>query len=310
MTATASTWVLGAGGLLGSAVVAALGTDAAWTTAVDWDPRTVETSLDLAVARYANVAGSDQWSLMWCAGAGVIGTSAVELERETASLQRVLVGLGRLEGPGRVLLASSAGGVWGGATDLPITESTAPAPLADYGRNKLVQESALREWATSTGNRVAIARISNLYGPGQALDKPQGLISQVCRSTFLRTPIPIYVSFDTMRDYLYVDDAAGMLVEMLEKLHSVAPSSAVTKIVASGSTQSIGGVLAATHRVLRRRPLVVAASSPNRRLQGSTLLFRSTTWTEIDRRYKATIAGGIGQVAAAMRRRIAMGALR
>ena len=57
-----------------------------------------------------------------------------------------------------------------------------------------------------------VGRISNLYGPGQNLAKPQGLVSQLCRAQLTRQPLSVYVSLDTMRDYLYVDDAAAMVV--------------------------------------------------------------------------------------------------
>ena len=53
-----------------------------------------------------------------------------------------------------------------------------------------------------------IGRFSNLYGPGQNLGKLQGLISRLALSAVTRQPINIFVPLDTIRDYVYVDDAA------------------------------------------------------------------------------------------------------
>ena len=63
-----------------------------------------------------------------------------------------------------------------------------------------------------------MGRIANLYGPGQGLEKPQGLISQIIRSHLIRTPISIYVPLDTMRDYLFAPDCGELVVDALRRL--------------------------------------------------------------------------------------------
>jgi uncharacterized SAM-binding protein YcdF (DUF218 family) len=77
-----------------------------------------------------------------------------------------------------------------------------PRPLAPYGEVKLGMEEALRAAAAEIGAAALVGRISNLYGPGQDLSKPQGLISRVCIAHLTRAPLPVMVSLDTMRDYL------------------------------------------------------------------------------------------------------------
>ena len=63
-------------------------------------------------------------------------------------------------------------------------------------------EADLRRFAAATGTAVLVGRIANLYGPGQNLAKPQGLVSQLCLANLTGQPLSIYVSLDTLRDYL------------------------------------------------------------------------------------------------------------
>ncbi len=304
-------WVIGRGGLLGGAVERAIvqvGVDDVWTHGqIDWNGDDLDAQIDDAVADFISSTGDRDWLVTWCAGAGVVGTSLPTLQRETESLSRVLNGLRHAQ-PGRFFLASSAGGVYGGSSDQPITELSQPRPLGDYGRNKLTQEALVQEWAETTGHRVAIGRIANLYGPGQSLAKQQGLISQVCLSTMLRQPISIYVSLDTVRDYVFADDCGPAVVAVSARVEDEPPGSAIIKLLGSGQSISIGGVLAESRRVLGRRPSVVLGSSPNRGLQGRRLVFRSVVWTDLDHTPRTTLPTGIASVAEAIRSALSSGA--
>ena len=51
--------------------------------------------------------------------------------------------------------------------------------MAPYGHEKLIQEKLFTNLAEQTGSDLLIGRLSNLYGPGQKLTKPQGLIAHV-----------------------------------------------------------------------------------------------------------------------------------
>ena len=144
-------------------------------------------------------------------------------------------------GPGGALFfASSAGGVYAGATGSPFTEETAPVAISPYGHAKLRAEAAVDAFATRTGVPLLVGRLSNLYGPGQDLAKPQGLISQLCRAQLTRQPLSIYVSLDTRRDYLYVDDAAAMVVAGLDAVSSAGapPQGARQRALAPRSARS------------------------------------------------------------------------
>ena len=69
------------------------------------------------------------WETYWCAGAGVVGSSQAELDAEVAVLEGFLSRWEPRSDPAGngFFLASSAGGVYAGASGPPFTEHTEPA---------------------------------------------------------------------------------------------------------------------------------------------------------------------------------------
>lgn len=285
-----TSWVVGSGGLLGRAVVTELsrrGHDVV-TSVVPWT--------DNARARDVVIEDAqrhrDVDNVVWCAGAGVNGTSRDEFAQENQLLASVL---DRLD-CGTFFHASSAGGVYAGTPNAPHDENSVPSPLGDYGHAKLDAEALVRRLSS----RTIIGRFANLYGPGQNLSKPQGLISHLCRGYLLASPVSIYVPMDTLRDYLFVTDAAEMVGDALEHAVTVSETS-TTKIFASGQAVTIGAILGACRSVFHRRPNVVQAASPLSAMQGSDLRLRSVVWPEIDRRTHRTLHAGIASTLNATR---------
>ncbi|MEI9941330.1 MAG: NAD-dependent epimerase/dehydratase family protein [Pseudomonadota bacterium] len=293
MSALPLVWVVGSGGLLGASVWRELGADA-WRPArtLSWgDPTRLEREFQDAVAEFGlhvRARPGRTWAVAWCAGAGVVGTSAAALERETRTFERFLAlvasdpNLSAL--PGAFSLASSAGGVYAGSTVSPITEATEPAPISAYGHAKLAQERMLAAWvAEHVHVRALKARFSNLYGPGQQLAKAQGLISHTSRCVIYGAPVQIYVSLDTIRDYLFADDAARALVAGLHRLALSSDLQLVTKVYASEREVSIAGLLGVFRQIARRRLRVVAGLHATTSLQPRRLQFRSQVWNHTGR---------------------------
>jgi UDP-glucose 4-epimerase len=303
----ASAWVLGAGGLLGSSVVRLLprllpgvGLWAPpgrfpWTDA----PALDETLKAAAGAYLESLPPDSPWMVLWCAGAGVVGTPAEALDRETRALEALLDGIeaaakGR---PGCFFLSSSAGGLYGGNREIPVTEESAPRPISDYGRNKLRQEELLSAWAGARPRvSVLIGRISNLYGPDQNLSKPQGIIAHLSRCLLHHVPAHVYAPLDTLRDYLYAPDAAAQILAGMERLGVAAPPLRVTKIIASRQTASIGELLAVFSRIAKRQPRIVCGAVPSGALQPSRLTLKSTVWTDLPLPPPTPLGAGIQSV--------------
>jgi UDP-glucose 4-epimerase len=307
MTDAARTLVVGGGGLLGSAVVrelARLGRSCR-VAKVDWDGDSVAA----LTAELEGFAGTGPWRIAWCAGAGVTATTAEKFAREEQVFDVFATTLGDLCASGRlaaddgvVFLASSAGALYAGAGAAPFSEDTPPVPRGAYGASKLVLEERLGRLAA--GGIAAVAgRFTNLYGPGQDLSKPQGLVSHLCRAHFTGAPVGIYVPMDTLRDYLFVDDAASLVIDLLDRAALAGPGLTV-KILASHSSVSVAALLMQAQRVFRRPLRVLHGASSQAAQQARDLRVRSIVWPELDRRDLRTLPAGIWATAADVEARL------
>jgi len=311
------TWVIGRGGLLGQSLEKALDPAALWVPPepIAWlAPSAGALDLHRQVAEFLRAAGDRQWSVAWCAGAGVTGSSQQTLQLELAALRETLDALGDASrgSDGAFFFASSAGGVYAGVGAPPYDESSPVRPLGAYGRAKLDAEALIAGWSQATGTPSLIGRIANLYGPGQNLAKAQGLISQICRSHLTGQPLSIYVSLDTLRDYLFAPDCADLVVDGLARLlqeQSVTAPGVVTKILASQRAITIGAVLGEMRRIFKKPPRIVLGASPTAAMQARDLSLRSRVWPELDRRNLTPFPVGVAITAADLLRRLQVGAV-
>jgi UDP-glucose 4-epimerase len=297
--------VVGGGGFLGRAVVGALerAGDRVIVPRVPWDdPGAAATVLRRAVADL--VSGDTPWRLVWCAGSGIVATGEEAFADEARILEHVLAPEQLTVGaPGAVFFASSAGGVYAGASGAPFDEETEPRPLAPYGRSRMTAEDRFRTFAESVAAPVLVGRISNLYGPGANLRKPQGLVSQLALAHVQGRPSSIYVPMDTTRDYIYIDDAAAMVVDGLTAVAGTTPGSATTKIIASQQGHTITEVVALVSAAFGEPLDVREGHDPSATFQGRDLRFRSRVLTELDAREQVPFPVGVDRAVASVRAR-------
>ena len=299
---TSMLWVLGAGGLLGSAVVREAARRPELTTLVvptPWDDAEASgtTFLDAVHQLNREAAPGSDLQVAWCAGAGVVASSQAQFDLEARVVDRLILALGQLR-PDllsrlRVFVSSSAGGVYAGAGHAPHDEFGPTAPLVPYGHAKLALEQQFRGLAEATGARVVLGRIANLYGPGQNLGKGQGLISTLLWGALEGAPVKVYVDLDTVRDYLYVDDAAHMVLACLDRAAETEVGAVTTKILATGTRVTVFNLLHVVRRLSSQRPLVVQGASPLRAGQARDLSLRSRVWPEIDRLASTPLLVGV-----------------
>jgi nucleoside-diphosphate-sugar epimerase len=304
-------WVVGAGGLVGRHVAAELaaGGHEVMASTVPWDDEGAATAvLAEEVDRFAAARAGRDWVLAWCAGAGVVATGEEELAAEgrvfAATVDRLRAGL-RPDDTGVVFLASSAGGLYAGSVDPPFTEDTRPRPLVPYGRVKLGMEEDLRAAVEGTVLKAVVGRLANVYGPGQRLGKPQGLLSQLCLADATGSPLPVFVSTDTIRDYVHAADVGRMVRRCLELVRDERAGHVVVKVLASGSPVTVGHLVGEARRVFHRplRTIPVAGG----RGQVLDLRMRSVRWPQVDALASTTLAAGLADTAADVRARVIAG---
>ncbi|MGD1282469.1 NAD-dependent epimerase/dehydratase family protein [Mycobacterium seoulense] len=260
------TWIIGRGGLLGSAVSRAMGSRFT-EVPVPWgnDDAAVGV-LDSDLERFVRAAGNGDWSVTWAAGTGIIGSTADQLAAETRIMSHLVTKMrdSRPAGRGAFFLSSSAGGLYAGSAHPPFSESTTPRPLSPYGEMKLAQEQILRTTLEGCVPLV-IGRLSNLAGPGQNLVKQQGLVSQLCRAAVTRQSLNVFVPMETLRDYLYVDDAAAMVRTLVENAVRDQPSTPVLRNISSQRPVSVCAVVRTVQQVTHRTVRIALGTSPSTR---------------------------------------------
>jgi UDP-glucose 4-epimerase len=265
--------IVGAGGLLGSALAReakALNHKVTVCTGIAWDePETARvqlkeqmqqflkgvSELDARESRDSSESSSCSWGIIWASGKVTTASSAEEAQIERDFFTNAMHDLAGLLSerdsiaPGAFLLASSAGGIYAGSANPPFDSQSDPHPLGTYGDLKLAQEKIAHE---GLGNKLAvlIARVANLYGPGQDLSKLQGLISRLALSGINREPLTMFVPLDTLRDYIFADDAAQSALHWLSALK---PHEYRVRVIASGEPTSLGHLIGLMQDIARTR---------------------------------------------------------
>ena len=277
-------WVIGSSGLLGSALCRALNRDSVrlffHSERFCWDDwPLLEAQIATSVTLFASqLEATDKWEVYWSAGVGTMSSTADSMATETRALtcmlQQLTANKRLSETGGAIVFASSAGAIYAESSGDIITENTTPTPTTAYAHEKIRQENIVRTIVDGHPRITAlIARISSIYGSGQSSDKKQGLLTHIARCILRNQPIQIYVPYDTIRDYIYVDDAAEMMIASLHYIHWEIP--VITKIIASERPATIAEIISIFKRIARRSPRIVTSASKLSRLYSHRVQFRS-----------------------------------
>lgn len=92
------------------------------------------------------------------------------------------------------------------------TESTPYAPSSPYSASKASSDHLVRAWHRTYGLPVIITNCSNNYGPYHF---PEKLIPLMIINALAGKPLPVYGNGGQIRDWLYVDDHARALYQVV-----------------------------------------------------------------------------------------------
>lgn len=261
-------WILGRGGLVGSAVSRLekssfqfVEDQISWSNTID-----LEKTFRPAVAKFFNLASRRKlkWAIYWCAGVGTPSGGREATMLEIAAIEflaeAICVCPEDVAGRGTVFFSSSAGGIYGGTSAVPVHEAVPPSPWTEYGLMKMKLEDVLSKMAIVSGCRLALGRFSNIYGPGQNFRKSQGLITQACISVVSQQPLNVFVPLGTVRNYIFVEDAAQIAIALTHLIAMEPPSTIIKKVICSDRNLSISAVLYEVTRIFGRRPPIVLST--------------------------------------------------
>ena len=263
VTSTATAWVLGSGGLLGSALVRRAkhhnidvftGDQIPWSKPHERARIFDKSSRDLA---QACARTGTPMVVLWAAGVAGVSSDHSTAMAETEILNELLAAL-RPHWPSTAatfFLASSAGAVYAASSQAPFTSSSPTVANSPYGNAKLEQEKLLAT-TLPPGVRGVIGRLGNIYGP--PTHGRHGLVSRLTIAALTRSALNLFVPTETLRDYCWSDDAADLIWRdvLNEDLDSC------TRIIGSGQAVTISQVIATVQAVTHRKVPLALGTDP------------------------------------------------
>ena len=301
-----SAWIIGASGLLGSAVAKVINARPAWNLAKEsgltWGDadliREQTQSTFRALISNASAAGGS-WAIFWLAGRVSVSASESLVSAELLEFDAFIDGIRRVleeshqHVPGTIFFASSAGGVYGGTHHPPFDEFSEARAISPYGDLKLAMEQHLQELQRATSIHLVLGRISNIYGPGQSSTKPQGLISHLARAQLdPQKTVRIIVPLESSREYIFVTDCAAMVLDATERALETDAATTI-KIISSGQATTIAELIGHFSRITRKRVNAATSRSEDTKLHPVDLRLNSTVWPDLDRRTFEPLPSGI-----------------
>lgn len=258
--------VAGAAGLAGSHLLPRLSSSAASVRAVyrHREPSVLagivpfRADLADAAACRAAVRGSDT-VICLAAETGGSGWSANRWWSHAQDNLRIWTNLAeacRAEGVDRVFFALSA--LMYRPSELPLSEESLDGPagpegeVAAFGWANRYFEKLCAEWQRKDGASIALARVSNLYGPHDHFEEDRAhvipaLIRRACRQ---EDPFTILGDGKPIRDVLYAGDFADAVLRWLER-----PVAGIQTVnVGSGTGRSIDAIARAVLRAAGHNP--------------------------------------------------------
>jgi UDP-glucose 4-epimerase len=152
-----------------------------------------------------------------CAGNGSVPYSLQQplaAFENTVGTTALLLEYLRLHAPKAVVLYPSSAAVYGAAAEQPLRETVVPNPVSPYGFHKQMVELLLATHAQAFGQPAVAIRFFSIFGPGL---RKQLLWDASTRLLSGESPQLFWGTGDETRDWIYVDDAASLMLHLAEQ---------------------------------------------------------------------------------------------
>lgn len=183
--------------------------------------------------------------------------------------------------------------IYGQPQTLPIAEGHPLAAHNPYAHSKFLADELGRFYELHYGLRVVTVRPFNIYGPGQT---PPFLIPSIVKQALDQSAPVIHVKdLRPRRDFLYVDDAVGMLVSTLSETAKGVYN------LGSGESVSVAEIAQLVRQVARADKPIVSEDQPRVQEVMDVRADVSRAAADLGWRPSTPLAEGIARVVAAER---------
>ena len=172
-----------------------------------------------------------------------------ELATSIPAINAVLKGM-KDEGCRSIVYFSSGGTVYGDTGARPAREDDSVAPTCSYGLGKVFCEEMIRFATRVWGLDCLILRVSNVYGRRQPGRYMQGVVDVFVDQVSRGLPLTVWGSGQNVRDYIFIDDLARVVVELTKMM----PLDAKVLNVGSGECVSTLNIISIIAQVIGFEP--------------------------------------------------------
>jgi UDP-glucose 4-epimerase len=162
-------------------------------------------------------------TIVHLAGGSLVGASIAypgeDFRRTVVSAQQLLE-WSRANAPASRLVMASSAAVYGNGHARPIPETAAFSPASPYGTHKAMVEMMAEAYARQYGMAIATVRLFSVYGPGLRKQLIWELASRLLGG---ERGILLGGTGHERRDFVYIADAAAMLLDASDRAEASAP---------------------------------------------------------------------------------------
>ncbi|MBI2966894.1 MAG: NAD-dependent epimerase/dehydratase family protein [Bacteroidetes bacterium] len=156
----------------------------------------------------------------------------------------------------KFIYISSGGAIYGkpvGKNDI-VTEKFRTKPISAYGKSKLANEIYLLSKKKYFADGIIILRPSNVYGIGQNLSVPQGIVGKMFSAALSNNCIEVWGDGNSKKDYLYMEDFVSGINQILN--NNIQKIQVIYNI-SSGKSYSINEIIKMIEIITKRKIKII-----------------------------------------------------
>lgn len=199
-------------------------------------------------------------------------TLDVDFENNISPVVNLLEGVRDFPDLKQFIYFSSGGTVYGDIADHhPVDESYPQNPISSYGFSKSIIEKYIIFLTRNHSFESIILRPSNIFGPHQNMQKPQGIIGYALDAIISGKTLDLYDGGIMIRDFIYIDDVSEAVAKCIASETKHGETSVYN--LGSGKGYSIKEVISVIEEVSGRHLGLINRTSRNFDCQYNVLDF-------------------------------------